>query len=103
MAGDLMARVDDYDGATVTAVCDVNGGAAEAAAHSRDAAAVTDHEELFDDHDFEAVFIAIPRSLTPTRRFRRPTAGFTRSSRNPSHYALRTHPRWGPPSTTQAW
>lgn len=60
MASDLMACVDDYDGATITAVCDIDGEVAEAAATPRDAAVFTDHRTLFDDHEFDVVFVAIP-------------------------------------------
>ncbi|WP_440009637.1 Gfo/Idh/MocA family protein [Halomicrococcus sp. SG-WS-1] len=60
MASDLMACVDDVDGAEITAVCDVDESAAVAAADPRGAAVFTDHETLFADHDFDAVFLAIP-------------------------------------------
>ncbi len=60
MASDLMACVDEYDGATITAVCDVDRESSEAAAKPRDAVVFTDHETLFENHDFDVVFLAIP-------------------------------------------
>lgn len=60
MASDLMACVDDYKGATITAVCDVDEAAAETAAEPREADVYTDHETLFEVHDFDVVFVAIP-------------------------------------------
>lgn len=60
MATRLMSCVDSVSGANITAVCDIDTDAAAEAANPRDAAVVTDHERLFDDHDFDTLFLAIP-------------------------------------------
>lgn len=60
MATGLMECVDAVDGSTITAVCDIDEDAASAAAEARNAAVFTDHEALFEDHDFDVVFLAIP-------------------------------------------
>lgn len=60
MATDLMDCVDEADGAQITAICDIDGDAAEEAANPRDAAVFEDHERLFDTHEFDALFLAIP-------------------------------------------
>jgi myo-inositol 2-dehydrogenase/D-chiro-inositol 1-dehydrogenase len=60
MASGLMECVDAVDGAQITAVCDIDEAAATAAAEARGAEAFTDHETLFSDHEFDAVFLAIP-------------------------------------------
>jgi myo-inositol 2-dehydrogenase/D-chiro-inositol 1-dehydrogenase len=60
MATGLMRCVDKVEDVEVTAVCDIDASAAEAAATPHDAAVLTDHERLFADHEFDVVFIAIP-------------------------------------------
>lgn len=44
----------------ITAVCDINEEAAIAAADPYDAEVYTDHEEMYDEEDIDAVFIVIP-------------------------------------------
>ncbi|MFC4986474.1 Gfo/Idh/MocA family protein [Saliphagus infecundisoli] len=60
MAGTLMEKVDGYDGARVTAVCDVDEDAAREAAEPREAAAYADHTDLYEGADLDAVVVAIP-------------------------------------------
>ena len=60
MASQLMTSVDEVDDAKITAVCDVNEEAAREAADPRDAAVFLDHETMFEEHEFDAVFVAIP-------------------------------------------
>lgn len=60
MAGTLMEKVDDYDGARVTAICDVNQEAAREAAEPREASAYSDHTDLYEEASLDAVVIAIP-------------------------------------------
>lgn len=60
MATDLMECVDAIDGAQLTAVCDIDEDAATEAAEARGAEVFTDHEALFEDHEFDALFLAIP-------------------------------------------
>lgn len=60
MAARLMRRVDAIDGVEITAVCDIDEDAAMAAAEGRGAKVFTDHDVLFEDHEFEALFLAIP-------------------------------------------
>lgn len=60
MASGLMGCIDEIDGHSIVAVCDVNEEAARSAASPRDADVYTDHETLFEAADFEVVFIAIP-------------------------------------------
>lgn len=50
----------DIDDAEIVAVCDVDEDAAREAADRFEADVYTDHHELYDDADFEAVFICLP-------------------------------------------
>lgn len=60
MASILMEKVDGIAGATITAICDVNAGAATEAANAREATAYTNHHELYDNEPVDAVLVAIP-------------------------------------------
>lgn len=61
MASTLMKKVDDAEGATIAAVCDVEEDAAREAAEPRGADAYTDHRTFYDERpDIDAVFVAIP-------------------------------------------
>lgn len=60
MASTLMEKVDASDGATITAVCDIDEEAARDAAEPRNAAVYTEHETLYEEGSLDAVIIAIP-------------------------------------------
>ncbi|MCU4743314.1 Gfo/Idh/MocA family oxidoreductase [Natronoglomus mannanivorans] len=60
MAGTLMEKVDDFEGAEITAICDIDEEAARAAAKPRNAAVYTDHGKLYDEEPLDAVVVAIP-------------------------------------------
>lgn len=60
MASQLMDRVDELDDVSISAVCDIEEDAAAAAAGPRDATTYTDHETMFEEGGFDAVFVAIP-------------------------------------------
>lgn len=60
MAGTLMTKVDDWDGAAITAICDVDREAAAGEADPRSASVYTDHRDLYAGEELDAVFVAIP-------------------------------------------
>lgn len=60
MASTLLQQVDELPDVNVAAICDVDEGAAAEAAVPRDAAVFTDHQTMFEESDFAALFVAIP-------------------------------------------
>lgn len=60
MATTLMECVDDVEDVGITAICDVDEAAAAEAADPRDAVTYTDHGAMFEEQEFDAVFVAIP-------------------------------------------
>lgn len=60
MAGTLMEKVDEFDGARIVAVCDVEEEAARAEADPRDASVYVDHHALYEEESLDAVCVAIP-------------------------------------------
>jgi predicted dehydrogenase len=60
IATDYLESLDVIDGADVVAVCDLVEERAEEAAAPRDADVFTDHRELYDRADFDAVVVCIP-------------------------------------------
>lgn len=60
IAGVHMDNLEGRDDADVVAICDVVEEAAVGAADRFDATAYTDHHELFEQEDFDAVIVAIP-------------------------------------------
>lgn len=55
-----LARLETVDDAAVVAVCDVDKERASEAAAPFDAAIFTDHEAMFAEADFDAVFVCLP-------------------------------------------
>jgi predicted dehydrogenase len=60
IAQNYLGSLDDIDQASVTAICDLDEKRAQEAAEPRDAAVYTDHRDLYEDSDFDAVVVAIP-------------------------------------------
>lgn len=63
-AGNIARRhfdtLESMDDANVVAICDIDEDAAEAAGERFDAATFTDWESLYDEADFDAVFVCLP-------------------------------------------
>lgn len=55
-----MNTVAEMDGAAVAGVCDVDADAADQAAEAFDAAAYTDHHDLYDGEALDAAFVVVP-------------------------------------------
>ena len=55
-----LARIETIDNADVVAVCDIDEERAHEAAASWDAAVFTDHEMMFAEATFDAVFVCLP-------------------------------------------
>jgi myo-inositol 2-dehydrogenase/D-chiro-inositol 1-dehydrogenase len=53
-------RLKAIDDASVVAVCDIDEARAHEAAAPHDAAVFTDHEVMFEETDFDAVFVCLP-------------------------------------------
>lgn len=53
-------NIEEIDGAEVVAICDVDEGAACEAADRFDAATFTDHHDLYEGAEFDAVFVCLP-------------------------------------------
>jgi predicted dehydrogenase len=60
IAGTHMDNIEERDDAEVVAICDVVEEVAEEAADRFDAAAYTDHHDLYEEEAFDAVIVAIP-------------------------------------------
>lgn len=60
IAGTHMDNIEDRDDAEVVAICDVVEEVAEEAADRFDAAAYTDHHDLYEEAEFDAVIVAVP-------------------------------------------
>lgn len=60
MAQNHVERLAERDGVEITAICDIDETAASDLAATVDAAATTDHRDLFTDHTFDVLFLVIP-------------------------------------------
>jgi predicted dehydrogenase len=60
IAGVHLDNIEGRSDVTVTGVCDVDPETAREAAAPFDAATVTDHERLFEEADFDALFVCVP-------------------------------------------
>ncbi len=55
-----MERLSAVEGAEIVAICDINEGAASAAASEYGADAYTDHREMIDSVEMDALYVSIP-------------------------------------------
>ncbi|WP_049904095.1 Gfo/Idh/MocA family protein [Halococcus agarilyticus] len=55
-----LEHIKEHDGATVTAICDIDEDVAEEAAEPFGADVFTDYRDLYERSDFDAVIVAVP-------------------------------------------
>lgn len=59
-AGAHLQRLDGFEDVAITAICDVDEEQAESVAGEYDATAYTDHHDMYDAEELDAVFVVLP-------------------------------------------